>query len=134
VSEELKPCPFCQEDDVRNRYYPAINRGGLKTPEGYSLKCFPCGIETAIYPTLEEVTEFWNNRAAQPEAAMGGVESIGKCPRCQKDIPLGHPCFMDMEGEEILSCMACERVKPFSPHSAPAPQAQDDTLADKADV
>jgi len=48
---------------------------------------------------------------------------VGQCPKCRQFIPISHPVLTCMEGDQLMSCMACEnkstqsqaQVKPDRP-------------------
>lgn len=52
---ELKPCPFCGKE------------ARILCPRGRLawIRCDICSIETKIFETKKQATEFWNGRAEQ---------------------------------------------------------------------
>ena len=57
MSNELKKCPFCGEDN------PIMQVDKEEYSLTYYVQCWYCGCRTDDYPTEEEAIERWNRRA-----------------------------------------------------------------------
>ncbi len=53
MTETLKPCPFCGDDDI-GIWYDDENF------DGYQIYCESCGSMSKCYDTPEEAREAWN--------------------------------------------------------------------------
>lgn len=55
MKEELKPCPFCGEDNLEIIVYSL----------GCFVLCPGCGVATVNRPTKKEAADVWNRRVPQ---------------------------------------------------------------------
>lgn len=54
---ELKPCPFCGEEEIERD--TEMCYGGMH----YGVFCSNCGASTDLYTSVERAEEAWNRRA-----------------------------------------------------------------------
>lgn len=55
MAEELKPCPFCGSENIREHSgYPL---------EYWSVKCLDCGGRMQFYGSQQQAINAWNRRA-----------------------------------------------------------------------
>lgn len=57
TGNKLRPCPFCGCVFINLH---KLQDDGMTS--GIYLECPECGIETIIYPTIEEAIKKWNRR------------------------------------------------------------------------
>lgn len=60
MSEELKPCPFCGNEQI------AIHHGSLykqRIVPSYWCSCMDCNASTSVFMCKQEAIEAWNRRS-----------------------------------------------------------------------
>lgn len=73
---ELKPCPFCGNEDIRvERIY-----------NYYEVICSDCLSRTEEYPTKEEAIEVWNNRPSPWHTGIPTDEGWYVCKLYDSDL------------------------------------------------
>ncbi|MBQ4430579.1 MAG: Lar family restriction alleviation protein [Synergistaceae bacterium] len=57
AKENLKPCPFCGSDNIREYFgYPVMHS---------VIKCADCGGRMVISGTPQKAAQFWNRRTSR---------------------------------------------------------------------
>lgn len=66
MSNELKPCPFCQYDGEREDFKPDVNKveSSWRSDE-YHVGCRNCGATSQPSDTIKEAIELWNTHTAE---------------------------------------------------------------------
>lgn len=66
-SMEIKPCPFCGNENIETHKYPICENNeeeeGYDEEDGVFLYCANCGFETGIFISEEMLVNKWNRRA-----------------------------------------------------------------------
>lgn len=69
MTEELKPCPFCNGDGE-------LVRDELHMMRGYIVKCSDCGAQTMYYKTKSDAVGVWNNRPLENKKEVENAELV----------------------------------------------------------
>lgn len=106
MSEELKPCPFCGDDEAYfEGEYPAPD-----TSEWGAVHCADCCAIGPYAPTQAEAIADWNRRAQPEPAAPTALQRFNECDGDTETDPLERLrffCSLAMRGQDWLD------VEPF---------------------
>jgi restriction alleviation protein, Lar family len=62
---ELKPCPFCGEEDIRSSLGCDDDGTYTENDEVWGLYCSNCDVEFHTFHSRKEVIEKWNRRIGE---------------------------------------------------------------------
>ncbi len=75
-SEELKPCPFCGEAELRIQQHPKYY---------YRVCCTGCSVQSAAWPTEKEAIRAWNTRPSADSELVERYKTLDNAKTKGKD-------------------------------------------------